>query len=123
MTGKPYRLTGDGISSAPGLTTDNFERAEPYDVNALAFTKMALDDVKQQIDQTQRVATSQAALMLMNYSCEIGLRHYPAPCPMLQPEAASTRPRAGFARVSGRFPRSPMLCKTSGWCQRWQTQR
>jgi hypothetical protein len=45
-------FTGDGISSSPGFAMHDFEGAETDYVNTLAFLEVALDDIKQQIDQT-----------------------------------------------------------------------
>jgi len=52
VTSKFYRFTGDRISPAPWFAIHDFERPETNYVNTLAFPKVALDDIKQQIDQT-----------------------------------------------------------------------
>src|SRR5712691_12665589 len=80
MTGEFNRLTGDGISSAPRFAIHDFEGAKTDYVNPLAFLELALDDLNQQIDQTQRIAIRQAAVTLVNNPCEIGLGHDSASC-------------------------------------------
>ena len=62
VSSKFYRFTGDRISPAPWFAIHDFEGAEPNYVNALAFLKVELDDIKQQVDQTQRLAICQAAV-------------------------------------------------------------
>jgi hypothetical protein len=79
MSGKLYRLTGDWISPAPRFAIHHFECSEANDLDTLTFLQPALDDIKQQIDQTKRIAICQAAVTRVHHLCEIGLCHCPNP--------------------------------------------
>lgn len=108
MAGKVNRLAGDRISPAPGLAADDFQCAEPDYVNALTVLEMSFDDIKQQIDQTHRIAICQAAVMLVNHSCEIGLGHYPAPLLELQRRGRVHRTACWVSAGDGRATRAAL---------------
>jgi hypothetical protein len=94
VSGELYRLAGDWISPAPWLAIYHFEGTEANDVNALAFLQMALDDIKQQIDQTKRITICPAAVTRIQHLCKIGLGHCPYPLlELLIARLASTAPR------------------------------
>lgn len=62
MADELNRLAGYRISPAPRLALYDFKSAKTNNMKSFAFLQVALDEIKQQIDQTQRIAICQAAV-------------------------------------------------------------
>ena len=75
-TGQHYLFARPRVSAAPGLSRYDFERAETYYMNLFAFEELFFYQVKQQVYKTKSFSVGQAAMILIDDSCEVRLGHF-----------------------------------------------